>query len=86
MGRRFTRSLVQRLLRSPVESSQIRVFVLRSLRPLSFFRLTLDSARFFLALLHLLRFFTVAFGERCFGWLSDGVLLVGVGFFILYTN
>jgi hypothetical protein len=61
-----------------MQPCEIRVFALRPLRPLGFFRLALDAARFFLALLHLLRFFTVAFGERCFGWLSDGVLLVGV--------
>ena len=46
--------LVQRVLRSPVESGQIRVFALRPLGPLGFFSLALFAARFFLALLHLL--------------------------------
>lgn len=60
---------------------QIRIFSAGGLRAVCFFRLALDAAGFFLALLHLLRFFTVAFGERCFGWLSDGVLLVDVELF-----
>lgn len=38
-------------------------------------RLALDAAGFLLTLLHLLCFFTVAFGERCLGRLSDGNLL-----------
>lgn len=57
---------------------QIRVFSAGGLLAVGFFRLALDAAGFFLALLHLFRFFTVALGERCFGWLSDGALLVGV--------
>jgi len=58
-----------------VQSCEIRVFALGPLRPLGFLRLALFAARFFLALLHLFRFFTVAFRERRFGWSSDGVLL-----------
>lgn len=77
-GRLFRRSLVKRLLRPPMKSRQIRIFAAGGLVAVGFFRLTLDAARFFLALLHLFRFFTVAFGERCFGWFSDGVLLVRV--------
>ena len=57
---------------------QIRIFSAGGLLAVGFFRLALDAAGFFLALLHLFRFFTVTFGERCFSWLSDGVLLVGV--------
>jgi hypothetical protein len=57
---------------------QIRIFSAGGLLAIGFFRLALDAAGFFLALLHLFRFFTVALGERCFGWLSDGALLVGV--------
>lgn len=57
---------------------QIWIFSAVGLRAVGFFRLALDTARFFLALLHLFCFFTVAFGERCFGWFSDSVLLVGV--------
>jgi hypothetical protein len=70
--------LVKRFLRPPMEPRQIRIFSAGGLMAVGFFRLALDAAGFFLALLHLLRFFTVAFGERCFGWLSDGALLVGV--------
>jgi len=69
-----------------VESGQIRVFALRPLRPLGFLRLALFAARFFLALLHLLRLFTVAFGERRFGWPSDSVLLPGVRSPIVYLK
>jgi len=69
-----------------VESGQIRVFTLRPLRPLGFLRLALFAARFFLALLHLLRFFTVALGERRFGWSSDGILLVSVERSRVYTK
>jgi hypothetical protein len=57
---------------------QIRIFSAGVLGAVGFFRLALDAAGFFFALLHLLRFLTVALGERCFGWFSDGVLLVGV--------
>ena len=71
-------TLVHRVLRSPVESGQIWVFALGPLRPLGLFRLALFAPRFLLALLHLLRFFTVALGERRFGWSSDDILLVGV--------
>lgn len=78
--------LVQRLLRPPMQPRQIRIFAAGGLVAVGFFRLALDAARFFLALLHLFRFFTVAFGERCFGWLSDGVLLVGVEYSVVYTN
>lgn len=65
---------------------QIRIFSAGGLLAVGFFRLALDAAGFFLALLHLFRFFTVTFGERCFSWLSDGVLLVGVEWSVVYTN
>jgi len=69
-----------------VQSCEIRVFALGPLRPLGFLRLALLTARFLLALLHLLRLFTVAFGERRFGWASDGVLLVGGERLPVYTK
>jgi hypothetical protein len=78
--------LKKRLLRSPMKPRQIRIFSAGGLLAVSFFRLALDAARFLLALLHLLRFFTVAFGERCFGWFSDGALLVGVNCALVYTK
>jgi hypothetical protein len=58
-----------------VEACEIRIFALGPLDPFGLLRLALFAARFLLALLHLLRLFAVAFGECCFGWPSDGVLL-----------
>lgn len=69
-----------------MQPRQIRIFSAGGLLAVCFFRLALDAAGFFLALLHLFRFFTVAFGERGFGWLSDSVLLVGVEWPVVYTN
>ncbi len=61
-----------------MKTRKIRVFSFGMRATIGFFGLALDAAGLFLALLHLFRFFTVAFGERCFGWFSDGVLLVSV--------
>lgn len=65
---------------------QIRIFSAGGLLTVGFFRLALDAARFFLALLHLFRFFTVAFGERCFSRFSDGIPPSGVEWPVVYTN
>lgn len=69
-----------------MQPRQIRIFTVGGLVAVGFFRLALDAAGFFLALLHLFRFFTVTFGERGFSWFSDGVLLVGLEWSIVYTN
>ncbi len=62
-----------------MQTFEIRVFSLGTGAALGLLRLALDAAGFLLALLHLLRFFAVAFGKRCLGRFSDGVLLFGYG-------
>lgn len=76
---RFPDDLVERLLGTPVQTCEIRIFSLGMGTTVGFLRLALDAAGFLLALLHLLRFFAVAFGECCLGRLSDGVLLFRYG-------
>jgi hypothetical protein len=61
-----------------VKTRKIRIFPFGIRSAVDFFCFALLAARFFLPLLHLFCFFTVAFRERRFGWLSDGTLLVGV--------
>lgn len=67
---------VERLLRSPAQPFEIRIFALGMGAGFGFLCLALDAAGFLLALLHLLCFFSVAFRERCLGRFSDGVLLL----------
>jgi hypothetical protein len=42
---------------------------------ISFLRLALGPTRFLFTLLQLLRFLTIALGDRCLAWSSDGALL-----------
>lgn len=73
-------------MRSPVKTREIWIFPFGIRSAIDFFCFALLAARFFLPLLHLFCFFTVAFRERRFGWLSDGILLVGVRSSVVYIK
>ena len=60
-----------------MQACEIRILALGAGAALGFFGLALDTASLLLALLHLLRLFTVSFRECCLGRFSDGVLLPG---------
>lgn len=78
--------LIERLLGAPSQPCEIRIFPLGMGAALSLLGLALDAAGLLLALLHLLGLFAVAFRECCLGWFSDGVLLVKVESYIVYTK
>jgi hypothetical protein len=66
---------VQRFLRTPAQSSKIRVFATLVLGLVGLSGFTLKAAFFLLTLFHLPRFLTISFCERCFAWSCDDVLL-----------
>jgi hypothetical protein len=66
---------VQRFLRTPAQSSKIRVFATLVLGLVGLSGFTLKAAFFLLTLFHLPRLLTISFCERCFAWSCDDVLL-----------
>lgn len=74
--RRFSaRLLVERWLRSPHQSGEIRIFSADNGRTVGFLRLPLFPARLLLSLLNLPGSLTIALFERWFAWPSDRNLL-----------
>ena len=68
--------LEERILRSPLEAFQIGISpAVDGAARLGFLGLALRAAVVLFALLHLLGFFSIAFGDRRFSWSSDGSLL-----------
>lgn len=66
---------IEWFLGAPVQPGQVRIFAVRALGFVAFSSFTLKAALFLLALLHLPRFFTISFCERCFAWSCDDALL-----------
>jgi hypothetical protein len=69
-----------------VKTREIRIFPFGIRSAIDFFCFALLAARFLLPLLHLFCFLTVALRECRFGWLSDGILPVGVQSAIVYIK
>ena len=69
---------VQGFLGAPLQPFQVRIISPRCHRALGFFGFALDSTGFFFALLHLLRFFSIAFRDGGFACSCDGSLLLFV--------
>jgi hypothetical protein len=63
-------------LRSPSQAFEIRIFTTSVGTRFRFFRFTLSAAIILFTLLHLLGFLTISFGDCCFSWSCDGILLV----------
>jgi len=60
---------------SPSETREVRIFPVGWRSAISFLRLALDAARFFVLPLHLFGPLSGALGQRRLPWSSDGVLL-----------
>lgn len=73
-------------MRPPVKTREVRIFPFGIRSAIDFFCFALLAARFLLPLLHLFCFLTVALRERRFGWLSDGILPVGVQSAVVYIK